>query len=193
MNSLGIILILACVPTALLDFAIPKWKADKHTRIEDAYKYLHQATRGGEHAVPSRDAAKKWLDNEWSSLGAAIEHEPIWEPLCPDGSIGRLNLRPFKETVGKADDLLNAFLQSAREYKTEPSTFLVAWSELGKRLKKKGFDRLTHKEWRHLDGEMKKKKYPAIHHSDQYNKENRPAYRILTLEQLQLVIPDLDT
>lgn len=189
MTLIGFIFLLACAPTALLDFAIPKWKTDKNTRIEDAYKYLYQATRGGEHAVPSKDSAKNWLDNEWRNLGFAIKHEPTWEQLCPDGSIGRLNLRPFKETGGKADDVLFAFLQSAREYKTEPATFTDAWVGLGKRLKKQGFDKITHKEWKRLDSEMKKKNYPAIHHSDEYKKANRPAYRILTLEQAQLLIP----
>ena len=33
------ILLFTCTPTALLDFAIPKWKADENIRIEDAYKW----------------------------------------------------------------------------------------------------------------------------------------------------------
>ncbi len=189
MNFLGLIILLACTPTALLDFAIPKWQTDKHTRIEDAYKYLYQATRGGEHAVPSKDVAKKWLDDEWQNLGPEIKNEPTWEQLCPDGSIGRVNLRPFKDTGGKADELLEAFLASAREYKAEPAKFTDAWAELGKRLKKKKSGALDHKTWKKLDVEMKKKNYPAIHHSDEYNKANRPAYRILTLDAAQFLIP----
>ena len=189
MQLLAAIFLLTCAPTALLDFAIPQWKTDKNTRIDDAYKYIYQATRGGEHAVPTREAAKKWLDGEWQSLGVKLLNEPTWEPLCPDGSIGRLNLRPFRDEGGKADDLLNAFLASAREYRTEPSTFTDAWAVLGKRLKKQGFGSVTHKEWKRLDGEMKKKKYPAIHHSDEYDKANRPAYRVLTLDAAQWLIP----
>jgi hypothetical protein len=188
MNLFGIILLLACTPTALIDFAIPKWKTDTNTQIEDAYKYLYQATRGGEHAVSSNDAAKEWLDNEWQNLGLAIKNEPTWEQLCPDGTIGRLNLRPFKVEGGKADDLLKAFLASSSEYKTEPSTFTDAWAELGKRLKKQSFDSITQKTWKRLDDEMKKKKYPAIHHSDAYKRANRPAYRILTLDAAQWLI-----
>lgn len=189
MNILGLALILACAPTALLDFAIPKWKADKSTRVEDAYKYLYQATRGGEHAAPSKEAARNWLDNEWQDLGGVVNDESAWEPLCPDGSIGRLNLRPFKNEGGKAEDLLGAFLRSARGYRSEPEAFVEAWNELDKRLKKQSFGNISHKEWKRLDAEMKKKKYPAIHHSDDYNKANRPAYRVLTLEQVHLLIP----
>jgi len=52
MNVLALTLLLSCLPSALIDFALPKWKADKNVRIEDAYKWTFQATRGGEHAVP---------------------------------------------------------------------------------------------------------------------------------------------
>jgi hypothetical protein len=190
MNLFGIILLLACTPTALLDFAIPKWQADKSTRIDDAYKYIYQATRGGEHAAPDRESAKQWLDNEWQGLGVRLPNEPTWEHLCPDGSIGRLNLRPFRDEGGKADDVLDAFLQSAREYKTEPATFTNAWAELGKRLKKSPIGSVTHSEWKRLDADMKKKNYPAVHHSDEYKKANRPAYRILTLDAAQWLIPN---
>lgn len=189
MNILALVIVLACAPAALLDFAIPKWKADKNTRIEDAYKYLYQATRGGEHAVPSKDSAKQWLDSEWQNLGPAVTSEPTWEPLCPDGSIGRLHLRPFREAGGKADDVLRAFLASASEYKTDPSAFTDAWFVLGDRLKTAGFGRLTHKQWQRLNRSMKKKKYPAVHHSDAYYQANRPAYRILTADAAQWLIP----
>ena len=101
--------LLICTPTALLDFAIPKWKADTKVRIEDAYKWTYQATRGGEHAVPDEESAREWLDGEWSGQGKPPANEPVWGPLCPGGEIGRLNLRTFKAKGGKADDLLVAF------------------------------------------------------------------------------------
>src|SRR5436190_6915250 len=136
MNALGLVIILACLPSALLDFAIPKWKADKAVRAEDAYKWLYQATRGGEHAVPDEDSARKWLDGEWTTLGSPFKNEPSWEPLCPGGDVGRLNLRPFKQAAGKEDDLLAAFLASSREYRPDPADFIKAWNELGVRLQK---------------------------------------------------------
>lgn len=56
MNMFTAVLVLACTPTALLDFAMPK---DKSVRIEVAYKWIHQATRGGEHAAPDREAPRR--------------------------------------------------------------------------------------------------------------------------------------
>ncbi len=190
MNLLGIILILTCAPTALLDFTIPKWKTDKATRIEDAYKYIYQATRGGEHAAPDRESAGKWLASEWRDLRAAAKvDEPTWEPLCPGGEIGRLNLAPFKREGGKMEDVLDAFLASSVEYRTEPQAFLAAWAELGRRLGATRVGRLDYTTWKKLDAEMKKKNYPPIHHSQPYSKSRRPAYRVLTLAQARRLIP----
>ena len=186
----SMIAFLACAPTALLDFAIPRWKSDPSIRIEDAYKWAYQATRGGEHAAPSREAAKTRLEREWQSMGDEPRNENEWIALCPGGEIGRLNLRPYKARGGKIDDILEAFLNSSREYRSEPKGFADAWAELGTRLKKQGFFSVTHKEWQRLDGEMKKKDYPAVHHSEQYNKNHIPAYRIVTLSEAQRIFPN---
>lgn len=189
MHAFALTLLLVCTPDALLDFAIPAWKAEREFRIEDAYKHLYQATRGGEHAAPNREAAKVWLEREWVSLGDQSTGEREWVPLCPGGEIGRLNLRPFKAGGGKPDDLLDAFLESANEYRSEPKAFTDAWAELSKRLKRKSVGAITYKEWHRLDAAMNKKDYPAIHHSETYSQANRPAYRIIALQQKRLLIP----
>jgi len=184
MSFLGTILLLACLPAALLDFAAPKWKDDPNMEVRDAYKWLYQAANGGEHAVPSEAAAKQWLDSEWSSLDKAEPTEFLWQPLCPDDSIGRFNLRPFKMNGGDENDVLQAFLKSSREFKSDGTAFLEAWTELGKRLKKHSIGKLKHKQWLELDTEMKAKNYPAVHHSKRYEQEYMPAYRILTKTEM---------
>lgn len=187
-SLLSTILILSCLPSALLDFAIPKWKADPNVRIEDAYKWLYQATRGGEHAAPDRESAKQWLEIEWQSLGKPLSGETLWEPLCHDGSIGRLNLRVYKSSGGKMDDILDAFLVSSREvssreYREVGSSFTDSWQEFGARLKRKRTGKLTYGEWSRLDAEMRPKNYLAIHHSQQFDEAHHPAYRVLTSAQ----------
>lgn len=185
MNFLGVIIVLTCLPSALIDFALPIWKSEPAVQIEDAYKWTYQATRGGEHAAPDREIAKEWLDKEWKSISEPMVNETLWQPLCEDGSIGRLNLRPFKQLGGNPDDLVDAFVAGAKEYKGVESDFLAAWNELGKRLKKKSGGSLDHKKWAALDAEMKKKGYPAIHHSKTYQKVYGPAYRILPAGEMK--------
>jgi hypothetical protein len=175
-------------PSALLRFSIPKWMADKNLRIEDAYKWIYQATRGGEHAVQDETSARNWLDEEWRTLDTPAANEPVWEPLCAGGDIGRLNLRPFKKRGGKKDDLLEAFLASSREFRTKQTRFVDAWLELGKRLKKGSIGRLNFDSWERLDAEMEAQDYPAISHSETYEKAEHPAYRVLTSAQMKKLL-----
>lgn len=188
-----LVLILSCLPANLLDFALPKWKADRNVQIEDAYKWTYQATRGGEHAAPDKESARKWLETEWVTLKAAQENEKLWEPLCPGGEIGRFNLRPYRDGGGSQENLIEAFIASSNEYRSEPETFTAAWAELGRRLKKHPAGNLNLKAWAKLDAEMAARGYPAVHHSETYNKAAAPAYRVLTLAQAQkLGITDHD-
>ena len=187
MNVLGLALVLACLPSALLDYAMPKWAADKDIRIEDAYKWTYQATRGGEHAAPDAESAKKWLTDEWSVL-TEKKAEPIWESLCPDGEIGRINLRPFKLRNGNPDDLIDAFLSSSREFRSEAKNFIDAWYELGRRLKKTPIGSINYAAWLELDARMKAKNYPAIHHSETYEKAHLPAYRVITIGEAKKLL-----
>jgi hypothetical protein len=156
--------------------------------MRDAYKWLYQAANGGEHAAPNRAAAKHWLDNEWSSLEEPGSNEPLWEPLCDDESIGRLNLRAFKNRGGKSEDLLDAFLTSAAEYKGDGKTFAAAWAELGNRLKKNSIGVLNYKDWKKLDAEMRPQNYPAVHHSEKYESAHHPAYRIITKSEMEKLV-----
>lgn len=188
MNFLGLIFILTCLPSALVDFVLPIWKTEPAMQMEDAYKWIYQATRGGEHAAPDREMAKAWLDAEWKTISEPMANEPLWQPLCEDGSIGRLNLRRYKQKGGDRDDLVDAFVAGAREFKGTESDFLAAWNEFGKRLKQKAVGGLDHKKWKALDKAMKVKKYPAIHHSEKYNKVLRPAYRILPAGEMKKVL-----
>jgi hypothetical protein len=176
------------MPTALLDFAIPKWKTEEAVAIADAYKYLFQATMGGEHAAPERDIALARLEKEWTEMGDTPAGENEWEPLCPGGEIGRVNLRPYKRGGGKQADLIDAFLASSREFRPNKDSFIAAWTELGSRLEKEKIGKINRRAWQKLDAEMKERDYPAVSHSEEYRKTRRPAYRILTLEQVQLLI-----
>lgn len=181
--------LLLCTPAALLDHAIPIWKHQPATRVEDAYKWIFQATRGGEHAAPDRDSAAKWLDGEWAKLAKPQDDEMLWVPLCPDGSIGRLSLRRFKTSGGKEADLLDAFLASAREFRGSREEFETAWTEFGNRLKTEHFGKLTRKNWKEFDKKMRQAGYPAIHHSESYSAQYAPAYRVLTGEEVRGLIP----
>ena len=180
----------ARAPNPGAEFFLAQAGADPEIRIEDAYKWLFHATRGGEHAVENEFAVRKRLENEWASLGPPHPGEPLWIPLTDDGRIGRLNLRPYRVQGGTPEPLLAAFIASAQDFDASPARFRAAWNSLGRMLDRNPRGYLTPAAWRRLDREMRAQGYPAIHHSPEYEQSRHPAYRVLTREQaLRLLDP----
>ena len=172
-------------------FFLVQARSDPELRVEDAYKWLVHATRGGEHAVENEFAVRQWLDQEWASLGPPLPGEPLWISLSPDGRIGRLNLRPFRAQGGSPDALLAAFILGAQSFDASPSRFLAAWKALGRSLRNESVGHLSFADWRRLDRLMRAKNYPAIHHSPAYAAARSPAYRVLPLPQAQPLLDAL--
>ena len=178
----------SAAPDRDAEFFLAQAGADPEVRIEDAYKWLVHATRGGEHAIASEFAARQWLENEWATLGPPPPNEPLWVPLVADGRIGRLNLRPYRAQGGAPEPLLAAFLASAESFDASPARFRAAWKALGRALSKNPQGHLTHAEWRRLDRAMRAQGYPAIHHSPEFEQSRHPAYRVLTQEQARRLL-----
>lgn len=176
------LLLVVLAGSSLIDFAWRVWSQDPEVRIEDAYKHLFHATRGGEHAIQSAEGPRAWLDREWATLEAPRKGEPLWEPLRPDGAIGRLHLRPYRAAGGSLKHLLDAFVASAQRFQSDKADFVRAWREFGERLREREIGRLTRKEWERLDKQMGPG-YPAIHHSPEYEAARKPAYRVLRREE----------
>ncbi len=188
-----LVLLGACAraPNPDADFFLAQARAEPELRIEDAYKWLFHATRGGEHAVANEFAVRKWLENEWATLGPPQPGEPLWTPLTPDGRIGRLNLRPYRARGGAPEPLLAAFVEGAQSFDASPARFRAAWRALGRELKKQPVGHLTWAAWQRLDREMRAYDYPASHHSPEYERARQPAYRVLTGAEVRRLLDAL--
>ena len=191
-------LIAATLQANLLDFSIREWRHERAFHIEDAYKWLFHATLGGEHAIASVDRARKWLDDEWKTLGPPRKNEPLFVALRPDRRIVRINLRPYKALGalpaekdflgGEKGLLLRTFFLSAEEFKADKSDFRKVWQMLGARLRRGSIGLLNHRDWWRLDRITRKQGYPAIDHSAAYEKTNAPAYRVLTKKMAEALL-----
>ena len=181
----------ARAPDPDAEFFLAQARADPELRIEDAYKWLFHAARGGEHAVENETAVRLWLENEWAALGPPQPGEPLWTPLSADGRVGRLNLRPYRAQGGDPDALLAAFIQGATAFDANPARFRKAWHALGRELKNQPVGHLTADEWRRFDREMRARGYPAGHHSPEYEAARAPAYRVLPAAQVRPLIEAL--
>lgn len=148
--------------------------------IQDAYKWLYQATLGGEHAVSDDSGPRTWLDREWAGLGRPFRGEAIVEKLTPDGRLLRVNLRPYKALGGDKEMLLGLFVASAQAFRSEKAVFLDAWRGLGETLRfQPGNGRLSYAAWLRFDRTAKQDGYTAVHHSRKYERGYKPAYRVV--------------
>lgn len=175
--------------SALARFAWDSLRDDPAVGAVDAYKWLFQAARGGEHAAPSEAAARKWLEAEWATLGPPLPGEPLVVRLRPDGAVVRLNLRPFKASGGDPDALLRAFLASARNFRSDPGLFVEAWRAFGGGLEGGGAAGIDGSSFAELDRASESEGWPARHHGPAYAAARKPAYRVLTGEEAARLDP----
>lgn len=167
---------------SLLNHAMREWKATPRMGMEDAYKWLFHATLGGEHAVTDDEGPRRWLDREWDGLGKPKPGEREVVPLTPDGRLARINLRVYKARGGDKEMLLAVFVASAQRFHADRAEFVREWRSLGSRLRTRPWGGLKFSDWSRVDRTMGKAGYPAIEHSEGYERAYRPAYRVVLRE-----------
>jgi hypothetical protein len=152
----------------------------KYPKMEarDLYKFLHQAAMGSEHAVKNVKAVKEWMKNEIAGLDTTITNDLI-EQLSPDGNLVRINLRPFLKSGENPDDLLRAFILTANDHRGSKDS-LIKYLNTAKELIKRKEIFVDESMFTALVNEMEKSGYPAIHHSANYAKVYKPAYRVVS-------------
>ena len=148
-----------------------------HSNVEDIYKFIHQAAFGSEHAVKDTVAVRKWMENEIANLDSSINDELI-NQLSPDGKLVRINLRPFLKKGYDPDLLLDAFIKTANNYKGSAESFKSYWKAASDLADAKIFT-FTSEEMNNFFEEQSKKQFPAVHHSEEYEAEYKPAYRVI--------------
>jgi hypothetical protein len=146
-------------------------------QLQDLYKLIHQGALGSEHAVKDKESARIWLEQEWQNLQEGPP-EPTIDPIAPSGDIVRVNLRPYLESGGGPDSLLDAFVKTANEYCGSEEMLRQNWA-YARRLAGEGQLPFNLKEMDKFLGEMEKKGFPAVHHSAVYEEAYRPAYRVV--------------
>ncbi|HSM51841.1 MAG TPA: hypothetical protein VLA75_10605, partial [Thermoanaerobaculia bacterium] len=100
---------------------------ERHPEAEaaDVYKLLHQAVMGPGHAIPDRERAARWLDEELAGLGPPAPGEPLCEPLGGEPAMVRLHLRPFAAAAADRDGLIEAFVATASDVEPRPERLTV--------------------------------------------------------------------
>ena len=152
-------------------------------QVQDIYKLLHQAALGSEHAIRDEQAARDWLERELAEMGAGPD-DPLMDPLSPDGQILRVHLRPYLRAGKDPETLLQAFIQTATEWRGSPEK-LKEYGAAAARLAQAGTGPIRREEIEAFFANMEEQDFPAVHHSEVYERLYRPAYRVVARQFLE--------
>jgi hypothetical protein len=152
-------------------------------QVQDLYKLLHQAALGSEHAVRDEQAVRDWLERELAEMGAGPD-DPLMDPLSPDGQILRVHLRPYLRVGKDPETLLQVFIRTANEWHASPEK-LKEYGEAAARLEQAGTGSIRREAIEAFFGKMEEQDFPAVHHSEIYQRLYRPAYRVVARQFLE--------
>ena len=145
-------------------------------RAADIYKLLYQGVFGVGHLLGK--GARHRLEVEAGNLCLDDQlEEPFIEEVSADGSMLRVNLRPYLRRRLPLDKLFSAMEASAHE-RGKVKDFLKSWSSF-KDLVKSGKLMFDKEEIEELDRQLESGGCPPQHHSEAYRSEYIPAYRVV--------------
>ncbi|MCL2620234.1 MAG: hypothetical protein FWD97_04790 [Defluviitaleaceae bacterium] len=152
-------------------------KEQKHLhpsmKPQDAVKLCFQAAFGAEHLLGDMEKVKNYFDTEFAGVQETdgLLAEFIADDVC------RINLAVWKKRGLPSKELFDLFVASASQKRENgKETFWKYMSEAEKLP-------WTDNEWQNFVEEYKKDGIRAVHHSQTYREQERPAYRIISGHQ----------
>jgi hypothetical protein len=149
----------------------------------DVYKFTHQSVFGPAHAVPSREQARRYLDEELAALPPGPPDEPLADRLSDDPSLVRLNLRPFLAAGGDPGTLVDAFAATAGEVKGSAEAMRSRLGSAVEVLRSSGRTAAAD-DLAALARAHEREGFPAVHHGAAYRAAYAPAYRVVSASRL---------
>lgn len=146
-------------------------KAYPALEMQDIFKFIHQSTFGCEHFVTSLEKAGQFIQREYA---AGVSHGQI-EPL--DGEYCRVPLCLLASGLA-AETLAKLFVASSQN-EEDGQTALQEKLETARKLVKEGLLPFTEAEFDEALAQWAAQGYPAVHHSDSFRQDYRPAYRVI--------------
>ncbi len=150
---------------------------------EDVYKLLYQGALGPEHLTSSSKEFATRLREEYDAVLPG-DDEPLWEAVRPDGSLGRVNLRPFKAKSGSPAALAAACFETTRQVWGAPQDLREAWVTFVSLCRSGRWAVFSLPQVLDLAAGLEEQGYPAVHHSQRYAEAYRPAYRLVGRERI---------
>ncbi|MBO7297238.1 MAG: hypothetical protein J6V39_08255, partial [Clostridia bacterium] len=143
-------------------------------QVQDVFKFLFQSAFGCEHLVSDEEKVLSYIKNEYSALNKALT--PQTDAL--DGNYSRAYLSWLNVGLSPAT-LARLFCLSAKK---EPDGLALLEEKLGI-ARELIEEKVIPIDLDEFDGklyEWKAAGFPAVHHSNVFREEYRPAYRVVS-------------
>ncbi len=151
----------------------------------DGYKLLFQGIFGVGHIID--EGSQLRLKEEAETINKSdYPNEPLLESVSADGSIVRVNLRPFIRRGLSINKLYNAMKESM-DIQGSSEEFIFAWSILND-LASSGIINIDTEEINFLNDELREKGPIPHHHSVPYRNAYYPAYRVVKKSKIEKII-----
>jgi len=158
------------------------------SRAEDYYKLISQSVFGIAHLIDDAASAREYLDREMLTLGPPHPDESLLEPLDPEGTVVRVHLRPFAAQGLSRDSLVTVMMETARTVRGDTTVFLGRWRAFRDLIKENRVP-VPMGDYEAVDEYARERRYPALHHSDDYRGAYKPAYRVVRKDLFLKKVP----
>ena len=144
--------------------------------LQDVYKSFYQERFGPGHMIPNVENARNYLMSEMEQ--ASENNGAYYEPTGSDGRYVRIYLNAVADGKISAEQLLDAFVESANNVEPRSDKWADQWTNIVKVIEKKQLPVAASDELKQLLKECSEQD-EAVHHSEAYNQVYRPHYRIV--------------
>lgn len=146
--------------------------------VQDVYKTFYQDRFGSEHMIRDTAAVRRYLSYELEVAATDSIPNPYYEPTGAEGRFVRVFLRGVNEGLITEEELLDAFLRSAKPTAQPEQTWAEQWAQILSSLDKNQLEQLDPDSVL-PELQIAAETERAVHHSNSYRQAYHPHYRIV--------------
>ena len=151
-------------------------------RPRDVYKLIFQGIYGVGHIITGN--AEEYLMEEAGRIPLeGYPGRPLIEPVSPDGSMVRVNLRPFLRKKLSLDGLFRVVMASA-DVKGDEERFIELW-DVFVCMVEAGEVKMESDGIKEVQEVIDSKGIKPMHHTEPYRQAYYPAYRVVKLHRFR--------
>jgi hypothetical protein len=159
-------------------------EARPEMRARDAYKFLYQGVFGVGHIMGP--GAWDYLQKETTGIDLNDQlGDPLMESVSLDGSVVRVNLRPYMREGYLLNHLMEAMRNS--EVTGDPVQFVEIWDAFAELVWSGKLD-FEHNEVDAINTSLDRNNPQPQHHTPQYREAYHPTYRVVRRREILKIL-----